>query len=90
MKTWIELVSEEVREGLEGTPFADARLFPSPHELGRLDELKNVLADQAQKLRSTQRGSRPPSHRSRFHHQGAGTVVTGTLWQGSVVPRHGA
>ena len=50
---WIELVSEEVQAGLEGTPFADAPLVPVSARTGQgLDELKNVLADQARELRS--------------------------------------
>lgn len=85
---WIELVSEEVRAGLEGTPFADAPLVPVSARTGQgLDELKNVLADQARELRSAFKEGpvRLPIDRV-FTIKGAGTVVTGTLWQGSVVP----
>ena len=85
---WIELVSEEIRAGLEGTPFADAPLVPVSARTGQgLDELKSVLANQAQELRSTAKEGpvRLPIDRV-FTIKGAGTVATGTLWQGSVEP----
>ncbi len=85
---WIELVSEEVRAGLEETPFADAPIVPVSARTGQgLDELKRVLADQARELRSiTKEGPvRLPIDRV-FTIKGAGTVITGTLWQGSVTP----
>lgn len=52
-----------------------------------LDELKSVLANQAQELRAAAKEGpvRLPIDRV-FTIKGAGTVATGTLWQGSVEP----
>ena len=85
---WIELVSEEVRAGLEGTSFADAPLVPVSARTGQgLDELKNVLADQARELRSAFKEGpvRLPIDRV-FTIKGAGTVVTGTYGRGLSCP----
>ena len=85
---WIELVTEEIRADLEGTPFSTAPIVPVSARTGAgLDELKLVLADAAKDLRSVSKAGpvRLPIDRV-FTIKGAGTVITGTLWQGSVKP----
>ena len=81
---WLELVEEEVRELLEGGPYASASVVPVSAATGRgLEELSAVLADQGRKAREKGRDdlARLPVDRV-FTIRGAGTVVTGTLWSG--------
>ena len=83
---WVEMVSEEIRSFLQTTRYAQAPIVATSartHE--GLDELKEVLMRAARTTRSTHRSSitRMPVDRV-FTIKGAGTVVTGTLWSGSV------
>jgi selenocysteine-specific elongation factor len=83
---WAELVAEEVRRWLEGSPVAfTAPVVVSARTGAGLPELKAVLASLA-----VQPSSRPAADLFRLHVDrafslpGAGTVVTGTVVSGSV------
>ena len=85
---WIELVTEEIRADLKGTPFRTAPIVPVSARTGAgLDDLRHTLANEIKGLRSMGKSGpvRLPIDRV-FTIKGAGTVVTGTLWQGSVKP----
>ena len=85
---WIGLVTEEIRADLKGTPFSTAPIIPVSARTGAgLNNLKLALADAAKDLRSASKAGpvRLPIDRV-FTIKGAGTVITGTLWQGSVKP----
>lgn len=81
---WLELVQEEVRESLQHTIFADARIIPVSALNGTgLNDLKHELdrlLDQAEPPRDIGR-PRLPVDRA-FSITGFGTVVTGTLVDG--------
>jgi len=84
---WLELVVEEVRERLEGTPLADAPIVPvSARTRQGLEEiiaaLDEVLAEATP--RSDEGQPRLPVDRV-FTMTGFGTVVTGTLLDGRLV-----
>jgi selenocysteine-specific elongation factor len=83
---WAELVSEEVRELLESTPFREAPILPTSAETGiglqELAELLAVLGEEAEEKGAEDR-VRLPLDRV-FTIKGAGTVVTGTLWSGTL------
>jgi selenocysteine-specific elongation factor len=96
---WIELISADVHQLLAGTPLADARIVPVSVRANRgLSELRQalatVLADAP--VRRDLGKPRLPVDRA-FTLQGFGTVVTGTLADGSlsvgdeveVVTQHG-
>ena len=83
---WLELIQEEVREGLKGTVFEHAPVYPvSAHTgegIGELkDEIDRVLNEVQTK--TTSGPVRLPIDRV-FTVQGFGTVVTGTLHNGTV------
>ena len=82
---WIALVADEVREALRDTPYAGADIVPVSSKTGSgLDELKAALARNAARCtRARGSAARMPVDRA-FSIKGAGTVVTGTLWDGSV------
>ena len=83
---WAAMVAEEVRAGLAATPYAQADIVPVSARTGfGLDDLREVLARHARALRaeSKEGPARLPIDRV-FTIKGAGTVVTGTLWQGEV------
>ena len=83
---WATLVAEEVAAGLEGTPFAGCPIVGVSARTGEgLEELRAVLAQTAARLRSSGKEGpvRLPIDRV-FTIKGAGTVITGTLWQGAV------
>lgn len=80
----VELVVEEIRELLESTAFADVPIVAVSAQSGAgLEELRQVLVEQARNVRPHQIEGRPfrePIDRV-FSLTGAGTVVTGTsLW----------
>ena len=80
----VELVVEEIRELLAPTVFADVPVVAVSAQTGAgLDELRQVLAEQAQTVRPHAVKGRPfrePVDRV-FSLTGAGTVITGTsLW----------
>jgi selenocysteine-specific elongation factor len=83
---WLELVSEEVRELLQDTPYSQAPVVPvSSVTGGGLDELSSELVRLG--LLASERGEedvpRLPIDRV-FTIRGTGTVVTGTLWSGAI------
>ncbi len=83
---WLEMVTEEVREGLKGTFLQDAPIVPVSSKTGAgLDALRQALSDVASQVQ--ERGAdgvlRLPIDRV-FTIKGFGTVVTGTLISGVV------
>jgi selenocysteine-specific elongation factor len=83
---WLELVRDDVEMLLADTPFAEADIVPTSAETGAgLDTLRRVLA----RLGEAAAGHRPddiprlPIDRV-FTVRGTGTVVTGTLWSGTL------
>jgi selenocysteine-specific elongation factor len=83
---WLELVTEDVAEYLEGTFLEDAKLMPISSTTGQgLDELKAELDRLAGEMseRSAQGPFRLPVDRV-FTMKGFGTVVTGTVVDGKV------
>lgn len=85
---WTELAIEEIRANLNSTAFAEAPIVPvSAHTGLGLDTLKGELARAAHELRASEKQgpARLPIDRV-FTIKGAGTVVTGTLWQGELRP----
>ena len=83
---WLALVSEDVRAGLAGSPLADARIVPvSAHTGAGLDALREALTAAAARVpaRDPDDLFRMPVDRS-FTVRGTGTVVTGTVWSGSL------
>lgn len=84
---WLDLVREDVEGLLADTPYRDAEIVPTSAETGAgLDDLAGALARSG--ARARRRASddlfRLPVDRV-FAVEGAGTVVTGTLWSGSLV-----
>lgn len=83
---WLELVIEEVRETLDDTDYRNAEVVPTSVRTGAgLQELTGALVRAAAlaRERSADDLARLPVDRV-FAMEGAGTVVTGTLWSGSV------
>jgi selenocysteine-specific elongation factor len=83
---WLELVMEEIRDLLDGTPYAESPMIPVSVVSGQgLDELSRVLGTLGLEVEG--RGgtdvARLPLDRV-FTVRGAGTVVTGTLWTGTL------
>lgn len=83
---WLELVDSDVEDLLAGTPYAGApRVRTSAIEGSGLDDLRSALALAAGRAQdaSAEDFTRLPLDRV-FTIQGTGTVVTGTLWSGSL------
>ena len=83
---WAALVTEDVRQSLEGTPLADAEIIETSVVAGQgLVELRDALARAAARVpqRAMDDLFRLPVDRA-FTVKGTGTVVTGTVWSGSV------
>ena len=83
---WLELVRDDVRELLAGTDYADAPVVPTSAVTGAgLDELRVALAREGGRARERMSAdvARLPVDRV-FTVRGTGTVVTGTLWSGSL------
>lgn len=83
---WLELALDDVRELLAGTPYADAPIVPTSAVTGAgLDELRAALAREGGRARARLDADivRLPVDRV-FTVRGTGTVVTGTLWSGSL------
>lgn len=83
---WVSLVQEEIREELSSTPFSKAPIIPVSAKNGEgLDKLKEALVSCSRKAlsASSSESVRMPIDRV-FTIKGAGTVVTGTLWRGSI------
>ncbi len=83
---WLELVTEDIREYLEATPYASAPLMAvSAYTGDGIDELKKVLMDTLENIDGKSGGGKPRLPVDRvFSITGFGTVVTGTLWSGQI------
>jgi selenocysteine-specific elongation factor len=85
---WLQLVMLEVSERLQASPIAfDPPLAVSARTGAGIDLLRERLRDHASKVarRSRADGFRLPVDRV-FSLPGVGTVVTGTVWSGSLRP----
>jgi selenocysteine-specific elongation factor len=83
---WLELVDADVAQLLTGTPYAQARRIPtSATRSTGLAELTDALAEAADRTTPPDADDlmRLPLDRV-FVIQGTGTVVTGTLWSGTL------
>ena len=83
---WLELVDAEIQELLEGTRYKSATRLPtSAAEETGLGPLMDALKEAARRVHSRDGGDlvRLPLDRV-FTIQGTGTVVTGTLWTGTL------
>ena len=85
---WLEFVTEEVREYLADGPLAELPILPISSKTGAgreelLATLTTLLSDLPE--RPSDRPARLPIDRV-FSVEGFGTVVTGTLWQGTLRP----
>jgi selenocysteine-specific elongation factor len=83
---WLALVEEDVRELLRATPLADAAVIPTSVVTGAgLDEVRAAIEGVARALqpRDSRDLFRMPIDRA-FSVHGTGTVVTGTVWSGSL------
>jgi selenocysteine-specific elongation factor len=83
---WLELVEADVDELLEGTPYRGASCVATSAARGTgLDALVEALEGAAERARRAEEEdlARLPLDRV-FTIQGTGTVVTGTLWSGSL------
>ena len=83
---WIEMVREDIAESVRGTFLENAPMMAVSAFTGQgLDELKNKLAELAQSARGkdTTRPFRLPADRV-FTLGGHGTVITGTLLEGTL------
>jgi selenocysteine-specific elongation factor len=87
---WLELVRLEVSETLAATPLAGAPMIPTSVLTGAgLDDLRAALAAAASTVapRSDDDVFRMPIDRV-FTVRGTGTVVTGTVWSGTLQRDH--
>ena len=85
---WLALVAEEVREMLAGTPLAGAAIVAASGTTGEgVDALHDAICAAALALpaRDADDLFRMPVDRS-FTMRGTGTVVTGTVWSGTLQP----
>ena len=83
---WLSLVSAEVTETLRGTPLENAPVVRTSATTGAgLDELRAALGAAMATIPAREAGDafRLPIDRA-FSVRGTGTVVTGTVWEGSV------
>ncbi|MBS2035833.1 selenocysteine-specific translation elongation factor [bacterium] len=83
---FLELVSEELRDFLKGTIWAEAAMIPVSSKTGRgIEELKQKLTRLlgSSAVRDRQSRFRLPIDRV-FVKPGFGTVVTGSLWSGTL------
>ena len=85
---WLSLVETDVRESLRGTALEDASIVrtSAARAIG-LDELREALGTAMRGLpaRDALDTFRMPVDRA-FTVRGTGTVVTGTVWQGTITP----
>lgn len=83
---WLDMVREDVKKLLAGSSFSTAPLLAVSARTGEnIEELKLLLdkvAGEVEERKTTGR-SRLPIDRV-FHKSGFGTIVTGTLWNGTI------
>lgn len=85
---WIEFVADDVRARLAATPFDGAPIVAVSSKTGSgLDELRQAIQGVCDAAGAAGHGDvmRLPVDRA-FTIKGAGTVVTGTLWGGTIAP----
>jgi len=82
----IDVVTEQIRERLVGTPFADSPIIPTSARTGMgVETLVNALASQLARMEPQRDIGKPRLFIDRvFTLRGIGTVVTGTLTGGSL------
>ena len=83
---WLQLVEEDVRAALAGSPLERATIVSCSARTGDgLDALRSALGDAARAVpaRAAQDFVRLPIDRA-FTVRGTGTVITGTLWSGTL------
>ncbi len=83
----VELVKEDIRDTLKGTTIEGAEIIVTSVVTGRgLDQLRESISSAAKRVRARQAEGpfRLPIDRV-FTLRGIGTVVTGTLWEGSIL-----
>ncbi|HEU4563158.1 MAG TPA: selenocysteine-specific translation elongation factor [Gemmatimonadaceae bacterium] len=83
---WLELVREDLRAALAGSPLAGAPIVPTSVVTGDgLDALRGALERAARDIpaRDAEDLFRLPIDRA-FSVKGTGTVVTGTVWSGAL------
>ena len=83
---WLALVAEDVREAIVGSPLGDARIVAVSSTTGQgLGELRAAIRDAAARVpaRNAADVFRMPIDRA-FTVKGTGTVVTGTVWSGTL------
>ena len=83
---WLGFVIDEIKTFLATTTYVDAPIIPtSIKQSSGLEELKAALSHAVARHKKTQRSSvaRMPVDRV-FTIKGSGTVVTGTLWSGTL------
>ncbi len=83
---WVEFMVDEVKGRLAGGPYENAEIIAVSSRTGEgLDDLKAALgrAAKATKRQKASDGARLPIDRV-FTIKGAGTVITGTLWSGTI------
>ncbi|WCK54761.1 selenocysteine-specific translation elongation factor [Aneurinibacillus sp. Ricciae_BoGa-3] len=84
---WLELVKQETAEWASGTFLAGAPMLAVSSKTGAgIGELRLMIERELERIppRSSQAPFRMPIDRS-FHIKGAGTVVTGTVYEGKAV-----
>jgi selenocysteine-specific elongation factor len=82
---WLLLVTADVRDAVHGTPLEDARIVRTSAATGTgIDTLRAALSAAIQSIpvREAVEAFRMPVDRA-FSVRGTGTVVTGTVWEGS-------
>ncbi|MDR2035276.1 MAG: selenocysteine-specific translation elongation factor [Coriobacteriales bacterium] len=85
---WLSLVSDEIKALLQATPFADAPVIPTSIKTqSGFAQLLEALTEAASGFRESKqvKAMRMPVDRV-FTIKGSGTVVTGTLWSGTLSP----
>ena len=83
---WRDLVADEIRAALRGSPLADAPIVPVSALQGTgLDALRDAISTAAASVaaRDEHDHFRLPADRA-FTVKGTGTVVTGTVWSGTL------
>jgi selenocysteine-specific elongation factor len=87
-KEWVDMVEDDVRQFLANTPYADARIVRCSSRTGEgVEDVRRAIADACDEAPEPVRSAalRQPVHRV-FSVRGAGTVVTGVVWDGTVKP----
>ena len=85
---WVDMVAEDVASYLAGTTFAGAPIIRVSSRTGEgVEDVRAALAKASKGAQALHRdaGMRQPVDRA-FTIKGAGTVITGTLWSGTVSP----